>query len=340
MLLEAKADVNTTSGSGFSPLRVALGKGKKECVQCLIASGCDVMCRDVMGETLLMAAVCQQDWDNASLLLSVGGPALLSARNFLGQTCIHMLHPHLKDNSAAVEWLDAVGKQHSECETLIKEVETEQDQASLPLERLRGSTWSVSLKRTSQVSLVLFRHWSTVRASQFFCPTGEAGYYELQLESEVLYPQWGFSNKAFDQIDDEHMSPGVGDDGSSWGVDGQRLFKWHNGRSPFAGRAWQKGDVIGLACDLRSGSHAVAAQDVQQDPAVIARGGSIWVSLNGDFSPPYGLVFRLPEGLEGLFAAFTTQNGAVRCNLGEESFKYAPPAEGFKPISSFHARVP
>jgi hypothetical protein len=47
------------------------------------------------------------------------------------------------------------------------------------------------------------------------------------------------------------------------------------------------------------------------------------VSLNGDFSAPYGLAFHLPRGLTGLFAAFTSFTGAVRCNLGEERFQYA-----------------
>jgi hypothetical protein len=66
-----------------------------------------------------------------------------------------------------------------------------------------------------------------------------------------------------------------------------------------------------------------------------AGGGSIWMSLNGDFSPPHGLAFHLPQGLGGLYAAISSRSGVVRCNLGEEPFKYAPPGEGFMPMCSF-----
>ena len=124
-------------------------------------------------------------------------------------------------------------------------------------------------------------------------------------------------------------------------------MKQHNASEvTLGGRQWQAGDVIGLVCDLRGSALAASQQDAgeaqeqsehQAESQGDAGGGSIWVSLNGDFSAPYGLVFRLPGGLEGLFAAFTSGTGAVRCNLGEQPFKYAPPDEGFKPMCSFHA---
>jgi hypothetical protein len=152
--------------------------------------------------------------------------------------------------------------------------------------------------------------------------------------------QWGFCSEAFEQ-DPGNSGKGVGDDSSSWGVDGDRLLKWHMDDTAFGGREWQDGDVIGLACDLRT--EKCVSKEVQMNASDTcdqiqeesAGGGSIWVSLNGDFSPPYGLVFHLPQGLSGLFAAFSCQSGAVRCNLGEEPFKYAPPGEGFMPMCSF-----
>jgi hypothetical protein len=136
---------------------------------------------------------------------------------------------------------------------------------------------------------------------------------------------------------DCYIGKGVGDDESSWGVDGDRLLKFHKQPTTFGGRKWQDGDVIGLACDLRADSLALQQEGVKDSDTSCNTpgGGSIWVSLNGDFSPPYGLAFHLPQGLSGLFAAFSCKTGAVRCNLGEEPFKYAPPGEGFMPMCSF-----
>lgn len=45
---------------------------------------------------------------------------------------------------------------------------------------------------------------------------------------------------------------GCGDDAHSWGYDGFRGLKWHNGRSELYGgkEAWRPGDIIGCAVDL------------------------------------------------------------------------------------------
>jgi hypothetical protein len=165
---------------------------------------------------------------------------------------------------------------------------------------------------------------------------GSAAFYELQVVYMGETPQWGFCTEDFVQLNG-HSDNGVGDNDSSWGVDGDRLLKFYNGDFALGGCRWQDGDVIGLACDLRT--ERGVSKEVQMNASDIcaesAGGGSIWVSLNGDFSPPYGLVFYLPQGISGLFAAFTSATGAVRCNLGEESFKYAPPGEGFMPMCSF-----
>ncbi len=95
--------------------------------------------------------------------------------------------------------------------------------------------------------------------------------------------------------------------------------------------------MIGLACDLRADTLALQQEGVKDSDTSgnTPGGGSIWVSLIGDFSPPYGLAIHLPQGLSGLFAAFTSESGVVRCNLGEEPFKYTPPGEGFMSMCSF-----
>jgi hypothetical protein len=211
----------------------------------------------------------------------------------------------------------------------------------MPLERFRGPKWAVVLKAESGVSAALFRPFSTVRASSFMCPSGSAAYFELEIVRMGTYRKFGFCSVSF-QPSDMLKFEGVGDSSSSWGVDGGRLVKYHQGRHTLEGRRWQEGDVIGLACNLQSGYHASYGNVPTDSNAVDQHdggqtGGSMWVSVNGDFSPPYGLVFHLPQGLSGLFAAFSSQSGVVRCNLGEKSFKHAPPAGDFKPMCTFPA---
>lgn len=64
---------------------------------------------------------------------------------------------------------------------------------------------------------------------------------------------------------------------------------------------------MGLACDLI--------------------GMQMLVSVNGNFDAPNGLVFDLHPDVvhEGLFAAFSCQNGKLHYKLGEAPFKHAPP---------------
>jgi hypothetical protein len=310
-------------------------------VQLLFHSGSDVMVRDGMGETLLMLAVCKEDWESASMLFAVGGLELLAAQNCLELTCLDMMPSGCKDDQGAATWIKIVQARDEQCDAFVRSSFHEAGSTAAEcLELYRGNTWDVSLKAESNVCAVLFREFATVRAGHCMCPSGSAAYYELQVVCMGEGPQWGFCSEAFEQ-EHGHSGNGVGDNLSSWGVDGHRLLKWHIDNTAFGGRKWQDGDVIGLACDLRtqrgvSKEMQMNASDtcdqIQQESA---GGESIWVSLNGDFSPPYGVAFHLPQGLSGLFAAFSFQRGAVRCNLGEEPFEYAPPGEGFMPMCFF-----
>ena len=116
---------------------------------------------------------------------------------------------------------------------------------------------------------------------------------------------------------------GIGDYGLSWGVDGDRAIKFHEGRKgPFGGR-WRAGDVVGLACDLR-GDGAGGC-------------GRMLVSLNGDFGPPYGVAFDLPTaGLDGgLCPALSARTGLFRCNLGGgRPFRHAPPSPEYRAMAA------
>jgi len=150
--------------------------------------------------------------------------------------------------------------------------------------------------------------FTTVR-SQSMCPVGSRGYFELEIISMPTAPLFGFASAGHISI--RGKSPnGVGDDFSSWAVDGARKFKWHRRRKTRKEDwdcGWRDGDVIGLACDLVE--------------------GKLHVSLNGDFSAPNGCVFEIDvEECSGLFAAFTARGGKVRYNLGEAAFKHDAPA--------------
>ena len=94
---------------------------------------------------------------------------------------------------------------------------------------------------------------------------------------------------------------------------------WHNGEETFP-CTWQTRDVIGLACDLSS--------------------MQMYVSVNGNFTVPNGVVFALdPDAVgEGLFAALSGISGKVRYNLGEAPFKHAPPAADYQAFAAFENR--
>ena len=66
------------------------------------------------------------------------------------------------------------------------------------------------------------------------------------------------------------------------------------------------------------------------------------VSVNGSFAAPNGVVFELaPDSVrDGLYAAFSGSIGKVRYNLGEVSFKYAPPSPEFVAFSEFPDVMP
>ena len=335
MLLEAGADVNSADKDGYTALYKAAQRGHEDIVRMLIEANADVMARNKSGQTLLMLVVGRQDWRLASLLVSQVGYEMLAAQDSLGWTCLNMIPAGCHQDEGLREWIKSVQAKDKQCAEFIRKLDKEAGMLATAVERFRGNTWDVVIKADDQGCCVArFSHFATLRASNYFCPPGSAAYYELHVLHMGEALQCGFCLEAFER-EDKHTGNGVGDDQCSWGIDGDRLVKWHDGESPFGGRQWQEGDVIGLACDLRPGSDEQRKVNVHGDETLRYGGGSIWVSLNGDFSPPYGLVFHLDEGLAGLFAAFSSHSGIVRCNFGEEPFKHAPPVEGFKPMSAF-----
>ena len=290
-----------------------------------------------VGGTPLILAVCMERWPCAELLLALGGAAALQARDVMGWTPIHhaLAKLHATDSAtyapdpALRAWVKAVAAiDGALCAAAKTEVAAAVSLSpGVDLKQFRGARGEVHVGADGMT--VFHTGMASVRGG-CLCPAGAKGYYELQVLIEPSFPQWGFCSTEWARAE-EHINKGVGDDKESWGVDGDRVRKWHCGdQGPF-GRAWSKGDVIGLACEL---------------PPVTCSGGSggrILVSVNGDFSPPNGAAFDLPPGLTGLLPAFSCFCGAVRCNLGGDParpLRHAPPAADFQPMAAFPPPAP
>ncbi len=181
--------------------------------------------------------------------------------------------------------------------------------------------WShpISSEQLFARGLAFFREFSTVRAGNAVCPLGVLGYYEVEILHTESCTKFGFCSSGW-LAKTGDSGEGVGDDCLSWGVDGDLALKWHAGESlPFGGR-WRAGDVVGLACDLRA--------------------RRMLVSLNGDFSPPYGATFDLPAaGLEGgMCPALSARSGLYRCNMGGWPaglpFRHPPPTPEYRSMAA------
>ena len=155
------------------------------------------------------------------------------------------------------------------------------------------------------------------------CPAGARGYYEVEVLGPLDSPQIGFCAETWVRSS-EHRGIGVGDDAESWGVEGDRARKWHQGDAGAFGSFWQTGDVVGLAVDLTD------------DAGGGGGGGQLWASVNGDFAAPHGLAFTLPRGLQTLHPALVAGTGCVHVNLGQRPFRYAPPGPGFLPLMAWN----
>ena len=153
-------------------------------------------------------------------------------------------------------------------------------------------------------STVCFVEFSSARCN-LACPPGRRAFYELEILTVCSAYQFGFCQMDWTPVN-LCDGKGVGDDNQSWGIDGARRLKWHNGKAPYE-MSWYRGDVVGLACDL-----------VRNE---------VWVAVNGSWAAPNGKVFALKSGLSGLHPAFTSISGAVQYNFGERAFRYGPPSD-------------
>jgi hypothetical protein len=158
------------------------------------------------------------------------------------------------------------------------------------------------------------------------CPSGVCAYYEITIRNPGLWPQFGLCSAQFvarfrqqiygAELEKVHLASnkGVGDTDDSWAVDGVRCKKWNDTSSPW-NVSWRQGDVIGIACNMRM--------------------RQMIVSLNGDYTPPNGIVFELPQTADVVYPAlFTSVEGHLRANIGHEPFKHAYPGQEYVPFAS------
>jgi len=220
----------------------------------------------------------------------------------------------MEGGAEAFPWDDATIKKVAEekKEALLKkekEIEAfQRASGNTVVKRLAGNPEDVLQDiKTKTVSLNLF---STVGAPDLFTESGVL-YYELEIVKRGdcgNYPQFGFALK--DGIDtcDTYTDIGVGDNKTSWGVDGDRSCKWFDGSTQCWTGEWDTGDVIGLAANIEK--------------------GLIAVSKNGNWTADgFGLAFEDETIKQGVYPCFTASTYTLKLGFDEASFKFEPPAE-------------
>jgi ankyrin repeat protein len=177
---------------------------------------------------------------------------------------------------------------------------------------LRGDETAATLKNIGKQGQRLFRTTNHRRATW-----GYRGYlwkhgkvfYEVTVLKKGRTPQIGWADETF-EICTGFMDEGVGDDLSSWGIDGVRKKAWHKNKTDIQW-AWQDGDVLGVAIDLDGGQ------------------ATFRMSVNGVWANEP--IFKNMEYSGGLFPAIT-HDGVYAINFGEAMIEYPPPTDEYQTV--------
>mmetsp|Transcript_35890 Transcript_35890/g.117255 ORF Transcript_35890/g.117255 Transcript_35890/m.117255 type:complete len:236 (+) Transcript_35890:1436-2143(+) len=154
-----------------------------------------------------------------------------------------MRAPQMRDGAVAAE--EAAARAQREAGGLV-------------LKRLRGEpglcaalAWSPGEARR-----LSFHQFCTFGAPDAAASDGVL-YYELVVGEGLENPQVGFATDGFESGRDYYDGDGVGDCSHSWGIDGTRCARWHEGDEEYDFE-WAAGDVIGLAANRATGQFAVS----------------------------------------------------------------------------------
>jgi nucleoredoxin len=210
--------------------------------------------------------------------------------------------------AAAFPWDDAsIEKARTEKKAAALKAEKEgldaQIAAGVPVvKRLVGAPGQV--KHNVSERTLAFDGFSTVGVPGLQADSGTI-YYELEVINSDGVPQFGFALKDGLEVSDEPSCDGVGDEATSWAVDGVRECKWHGGPAPQA-CSWEAGNVIGLAVNIDK--------------------GMIAVSKDGDWKKEgFGVVFNDENIKKGVYPCFTASGHEVKYCFTQGDFKYGPP---------------
>jgi hypothetical protein len=117
----------------------------------------------------------------------------------------------------------------------------------------------------------------------------------IDLGSPGTSCQFGWADSNFGRVK-ANSDVGVGDNESSWAIDGPRKKKWHNAADVDFGKAWAVGDVVGCAADLFSVPNRLL------------------FGLNGQWEKPLGTAFRGVSFDKALAPALTSNGATVVVN--------------------------
>lgn len=192
-------------------------------------------------------------------------------------------------------------------QTEMRMLEEQKAQGNGVFERLRGKPGTTTIGVDHRI---VFGSFDTVGAITNGATKGKIFYEVEMIDLDEGIQQFGWADQAFEK-EDGPTGEGVGDDPHSYGVDGTRMQRWHNGSTDY-GLEWSAGDVLGCAADLD--------------------GGSISFGLNGNWEMPMGVAFDTITPQGGLYPALTANSGVFCVNLGSRPFKFGPPNEMYTPI--------
>uniref|UniRef100_A0A6T7E7C1 B30.2/SPRY domain-containing protein n=1 Tax=Coccolithus braarudii TaxID=221442 RepID=A0A6T7E7C1_9EUKA len=211
---------------------------------------------------------------------------------------------HDEDEGGGEEAVDVVDPE-ARAAAIAAEAAALEEQRAAPgpaLKRLRGEP-GLCATFAPAPGLLCFQEFCTFGTPENVVCEGVA-YFEVQIGEELENPQVGFALTTFEVGVDMYDGDGVGDCAHSWGVDGTRSKRWHEGDEEYD-LEWAAGDVIGLAVNLGTGQMAI--------------------SKNGSYTEAgYGVVFTDDGFKAGVYPVLSGEAGSMKVWLAGD-FEFAPP---------------